>query len=144
MNNWKTNEKSRDFVRMFPNHSTEYTIDKLVEDFFKRVNTIHTKKFTQWCDKYLHLALTGDCVPTRYLANWILGCPFCSLPIEYVSSKYKTTINIVDAITFLCQNNTPENQLQKEYFIDHRAAIELIADGKDLWTETSKCMQNFR
>ena len=57
MNNWKTNAKFRDFVVMFPNNSTEYTIDKLVEDFFKRVNTIHTKHFAQRRDKYLQLAL---------------------------------------------------------------------------------------
>ena len=69
MNNWKTNAKFRNFVRIFPNNSTEYTIDKLVEDFFKRMNTIHTKYLAQWRDKYLQLVLAKDYIPSRYLAN---------------------------------------------------------------------------
>ena len=130
MNNWKTNIKFRDFVRMFPNNSTEYTTDKLVEYFFKRVDTIHTKYVAQWRNKYLHLALTGDYVPARYLANCILGHLFRPLALEYVSSKHKITINIAATITCLSQNNTPENQRQNEYVIDHRAVIKLIAEGK--------------
>ena len=144
INNWKTHEKFKEYVRTFPNNSIEYNMDKLANDFFKRVDDIHAKHFAQWRDKYLHLALAGDIIPARYLANWILALPNPSLPLEYFSAVHKTTINVEAALSFLKLNNTPESQRSKQYFINHRDAIIEIAEGKELWSEDSDCMRKFR
>ena len=140
MNNWKTNVKFRDFVRMFPKKLTEYIIYKLVEDFFKCVHIIHTKRFTHWRNTYLYLSLAGDCTPAIYLATWILGGPLHSLALGDVSFTHNATIIIVAVFVFISLNNTPENQRQKEYFRNHCAAIKLIAEGKDMWIGDSDYM----
>ena len=144
IDNWKTHEQFKEYVRTFPNNSIEYNMDKLANDFFKRADAIHTKHFSQWRDKYLHLALAGDSLPARYLANWILERPTLSLPLEYSSSVHKTTINVNAAFAFLKVNNTPESQRSHQYFVDHRDAIIEMAEGKDLWSEESDCMRKFR
>ena len=144
INNWKTHEKFKEYVRTLPNNSIEYNMDKLANHFFKRVDAIHTKHFSQWRDKHLHLALAGDIIPARYLANWILALPNPSLPLEYFSAVHKTTINVEAALSFLKLNNTPESQRSIQYFINHRDAIIEIAEGKELWSEDSDCMRKFR
>ena len=144
INNWKTHDKFKEYVRTFPNNSIEYNMDKLANDFFKRVDAIHTKHFSQWRDKYLHLALAGDVIPARYLANWILGLPNPSLPLQYFLTVHKTTIDVEAALSFLTLNNSPETQRSNQYFLNHRDAIIEIAEGKELWSEDSDCMRKFR
>ena len=79
----------------------------------KGVNTI-SYFFCTVAQQIPYLALVEDRTPIRYLASWILSRLLPALPVKYVSSMHKTTINIAAAFTFIYLNNTPENQRQKE------------------------------
>ena len=68
-NNWKTNEHFAAFVSEFELADSEYAIDDIADKYFARADAIHTKHFFQWRNDYLHIALAGDDVPARYIAN---------------------------------------------------------------------------
>ena len=108
--NWKDNDHFAKFLREYPEGGA-YTSEKLASEFFNHANKIHTKHFEQWRSRYLHLALAGDSVPARYLANWFLGSPIPSeLPISYHSETHRTTIHTNECCQFLIRNNTGWNE----------------------------------
>ena len=104
VNNWSDNVHFKQFIELFP-QDAEYTADKLVHDFLKQAKLIHTKHFSQWRDKYLHLALGGDAIPARCLSNWFLGNEIPQeLRATYISDTHRTTIDTVACISFLTRD----------------------------------------
>ena len=145
-NNWKTNEHFAAFVSEFELADVEYEIDDLADKYFARADAIHTKHFSQWTTNYLHIALAGDNVPARYIANWLLEIPIPSdLPMEYYSEKHDTMINTTFCGRFLVSNNNPSDYQAKEFYTLHRDAIQEIAEGNKMWGEiASEKMIHFR
>ena len=133
-----------DYVKIFPNNLIKYNIDQLANDFFNRVDNIHTKHCVQWHGEYLYLTLVEDSNTCTYVANQIIALTIPSLELEYRSDAHNTTINIEAALSFIIHNNTPESQYSNEYFINYRDAIAGIVEGEKLWSEDSNCMQKFR
>ena len=120
MENWRENAHFKQFIDSFP-QDAEYTADKLVNDFLKQAKLIHTKHFSQWRDKYLHLALGGDAIPVQCISNWLLGKEITpELPATYHSDTHKPPLIQRLATPFSpeinCQRHIPLN-----YFLIHTA-----------------------
>jgi len=145
MDNWRDDAHFKQFIDSFP-EDAEYTADKLVNDFLKQAKLIHTKHFSQWRDKYLHLALGGDAIPAQCISNWLLGKEIPpELPATYHSDTHKTTINTAACYTFLTGDQLPAAYTSKLFFNSHRIAIQELAEGNKIWDEnTSENMQKFK
>ena len=144
--NWKTNEHFAEFVSEFELADVEYAMEDIADKYFTRADAIHTKHFSQWRNDYLHIALAGDNVPARSIANWLLELPIPDdMSLEYYSKKHKTTINTSVCGQFLISNNTNSKYTCKEFFRIHRQAVQEIAEGRKLWGDTvSEKMIKFR
>ena len=130
--NWKINEHFAAFVSEFELADVEYAIEDIADKYFTRADVIHTKHFSQWRDNYLHIALAGDSVPARYIANWLLEIPIPNdLPLDYYSEMHKTTFNTSLCGQFLILNNTPSDYRNKDFYTLHRDAIKEMAEGKN-------------
>ena len=94
--------------------------------------------------------MAGDSVPTRLIANWIIGRDGHeedNIQLFYYSTKHKTNIDLKKMMQFLALNNTPEFQRSMEYFSQHKSAVYEIADGKKLWDNEntlSESMKSFQ
>ena len=115
--NWKTNPLFSAFLQTFPENA-DYTIEKLVSEYFKRVEDRHTKHFKQWKEKYIHLALACDELPAQKLiAAWLLGIPPRDKPPPTLySAIHRTTINTNDHISFLTSEINPHDFRQKKLY----------------------------
>ena len=142
--NWKTNEHFTKFIATFPQND-EYTIEDLVSKYLTRVMERHTKHFTQWKDKYIHLTLAcDDPVPRRLVAAWLLGNPPSEEPpLIYHSNFHRTTINSKDLMSFLTSDINASDFRQKLSFQKHVRAIRSISEGENLWDNVSNDMGQF-
>ena len=137
MDNWRDDAHFKQFIDSFP-QDAEYTADKLVNDFLKQAKLIHTKHFSQWRDKYLHLALGGDAIPAQCISNWLLGKEIPpELPATYYSDTHKTTINTAACYTFLTGDQLPAAYTSKLFFNLHHIAIQESAEGNIIWDENT-------
>ena len=146
INNWQTMSHFKGFIENFQTND-EYTKEQFASEYFKRARDRHDKHFNQWQNEYLHLAIAGDHIPARYLSNWICGTQnTMNIPETYHSTVHKTEINSVDVFNFLTANTTPQEQREKEFYINHSDAILDIANGVLLWDNDniSEKMNDFK
>ena len=142
--NWKTNPKFTKFIASFPQND-EYTIEDLVSKYLQRVMERHTKHFTQWKNKYIHLTLASDdAIPRRLVAAWLLGDPLNEEPpLTYYSNMHRTTIDSRDLMLFLTSNINASDFRKKFFFKNHVEAIKKISEGENLWDNVSNEMVKF-
>ena len=91
------------------------------------------------------MALGGDAIPARCLANWFLGNEIHQeLRATYLLDTHKTTIDTVACLNFLTRDQLPVTYNSKLFFELNRTAIKELAEGEKLWDENmSEDMQKF-
>jgi hypothetical protein len=104
--------------------------------FFEIALNTFDSNFDQWRQENLQLALGGDELPARYLANWVLGKPNPS-DTSYESEAHDTTIDLDDAILYLTGKATPAELKSRRFFVQHSAAVEKISTGGSIWRDES-------
>ena len=76
--------------------------------------------------------LGGEHEAAMFLACWLLGHDLPVSPVNFTSKKHHCEVNLHTMIAFLTKEKCPSDYHSREFFQNHKPAIEELALGKKI------------
>ena len=146
---WKTNEHFAQYVsslNALPMNEKKIQELKLTHFFRYTEDSLH-KHFGIWSTDLLFLSLFSNQFTATQVANLILGRRKIAIDVEFNDSNHHRTINVRSFQNWLIQKCTIATLMTTRILPvvkENMDAIELIAQGKDIWMERNPTLYSFR
>ena len=146
---WKTNEHFAQYVsslNALPMNEKKIQERKLTHFFRYTEDSLH-KHFGIWSTDLLFLSLFSNQLTATQVANLILGRREIAMDVEFNDSNHHRTINMRLFQNWLIQKCTIATLMTTRILPvvqENMDAIELIAQGKDIWMERNPTLYSFR
>ena len=146
---WKTNEHFAQYVsslNQLPIDEKKIQERKLTHFFRYTEDSLH-KHFGIWSTDLLFLSLFSNQLTATQVANLILGRREIAMDVEFNDSNHHRTINMRLFQNWLIRKCTVTTLMTTRILPvvqENMDAIELIAQGKDIWMERNPTLYSFR
>ena len=107
-------------------------------EFFETAKDCIDKHFKLWtCGELLTYAFAGDSFVASALARWTKDGTLPAINESYSSERHECNINLHDFIAYCAKSSTPE-EIQNTVLVQgHSLAIDALANGESLWSNTT-------